>query len=90
MKIKKDWVDGHLIQDHVPNDAAFGYLSGIRLDIDELGSNWCPRVEILTKEEIQKREIEKERNLRRLKRETDRLSRRGRRRLDDLETTMRM
>ena len=37
-----------------------------------------------------KREIEKERNLRRLKRETDRLSRRGRRRLDDLETTMRM
>ncbi|AJV47718.1 Sfh1p [Saccharomyces cerevisiae YJM451] len=90
LKIKKDWVDGHLIQDHVPNDAAFGYLSGIRLDIDELGSNWCPRVEILTKEEIQKREIEKERNLRRLKRETDRLSRRGRRRLDDLETTMRM
>lgn len=56
--------------------------------------NWAPiggpRVEILTKEEIQKREIEKERNLRRLKRETDRLSRRGRRRLDDLETTMRM
>lgn len=90
LRVKKEWLEGHLNQDHVPNGAAFGYLSGIRLDIDELGVTWCPKVEVLTQEEIQKREIEKERNLRRLKRESDRMSRRGRRRLDDLETTMRI
>lgn len=90
LRVKKEWLEGHLNQDHVPNGAAFGYLSGIRLDIDELGVNWCPKVEVLTQEEIQKREIEKERSLRRLKRETDRMSRRGRRRVDDLETTMRI
>lgn len=95
LKLKKDWLEGHLNQDYLPNGAAFGYLSGIRLDIDNLGSNWCPKVEVLSQWEIEKREIEKERNLRRLKRESakveDRLSRRrGKRRLDDLETTMRM
>lgn len=90
LKVKKEWLEGHLNQEHVPNGAAFGYLSGIRLDIDELGVQWCPKVEVLTQEEIQKREIEKERNLRRLKRESDRMSRRGRRRVDDLETNMRI
>ena len=93
-KIKKEWLDGNISlgdSTTLMNDAAFGYLSGIRLDIDSLGVNWWPRVEILTPQEIQKREIEKERNLRRLKRESDRLTRRGgRRRLDDLETTMRI
>ncbi|SMN22626.1 similar to Saccharomyces cerevisiae YLR321C SFH1 Component of the RSC chromatin remodeling complex [Maudiozyma saulgeensis] len=91
-KIKKEWLDGNLSLGDTTllNDAAFGYLSGIRLDIDGLGINWCPKVEILTPQEIQKREIEKERNLRRLKRESDRLTRRGRRRLDDLETTLRI
>lgn len=90
LRVKKEWLEGHLNQDHVPNGAAFGYVSGIRLDMDELGVSWCPKVEVLTQEEIQKREIEKERNLRRLKRESDRMSRRGRRRVDDLETTMRI
>lgn len=90
LRVKKEWLEGHLNQEHVPNGAAFGYLSGIRLDVDELGVSWCPKVEVLTQEEIQKREIEKERNLRRLKRESDRMHRRGRRRIDDLETTMRI
>ncbi|CCH62085.1 hypothetical protein TBLA_0G01390 [Henningerozyma blattae CBS 6284] len=90
LKVKKEWLEGQLNQDHVPNGAAFGYLSGLRLDIDELGANWCPRVEELTQEEIQKREIEKERNLRRLKRDADRMGRRGRRRLDNLETSLRL
>jgi len=91
-KIKKEWLEGNLSLGDTTllNDAAFGYLSGIRLDIDALGINWCPKVEILTPQEIQKREIEKERNLRRLKRESDRLTRRGRRRLDDLDTTLRI
>lgn len=90
LRVKREWLEGHLNQEHVPNGAAFGYLSGIRLDVDELGVSWCPKVEVLTQEEIQKREIEKERNLRRLKRESDRMQRRGRRRVDDLETTMRI
>ncbi|CCF56087.1 hypothetical protein KAFR_0A06520 [Kazachstania africana CBS 2517] len=100
IKIKKDWIEGNLVGSSLDvnflnNDAAFGYLSGIRLDIDELGISWCPKVESLTQQEIQKREIEKERNLRRLKRESDRLHRRGfgsgrKRFIDDLETTMRI
>lgn len=90
LKIKKDFLEGHLNQEMVYNEAAFGYMAGVRLNIEELGQNWCPKIEILTLEEIQRREIEKERNLRRLKRESDRLSRRGRRRLDELETTMRI
>ncbi|CCD27068.1 Sfh1p NDAI_0J01760 [Naumovozyma dairenensis CBS 421] len=83
---------------NVQNYAAFGQLSGIRLDINsdydytssisnltsDLGIAWCPRLEELSTEEIQRREIEKERNLRRLKRETERIQRRGRRRLDEL------
>lgn len=92
LKIKREWLEGNLAlqETALQNEAAFGYLSGIRLDVDELGVNWCPRVEILTQQEIQKREIEKERNLRRLKRESDRLGRRGRRRMDDLESTLRI
>lgn len=93
IKMKKEWLEGHMHnQGHVPNYAAFGYLSGIRMDVETLGAAWCPRVEKLTPEEIQKRSIERERNMRRLKRESDRMvGKRGRRsRLDDLETTLRI
>lgn len=95
LRIKKDWIEGHLSPDQVMNGAAFGYISGVRLDIDSLGAEWCPKVEVLSQWEIEKREIEKERNMRRLKRESakveDRISRRrGKRRMDDLETTMRI
>ncbi|AMD21859.1 HFR004Wp [Eremothecium sinecaudum] len=95
LKVKKDWLEGHLNQETVPNGAAFGYLSGIRLDIDTLGVKWCPKVEVLSQWEIEKREIEKERNMRRLKRESAKVEdrivrRRGKRRMDDLETTMRL
>ncbi|SCU87363.1 LAMI_0D05776g1_1 [Lachancea mirantina] len=95
LRIKKDWLEGHISPDQVPNGAAFGYLSGIRLDVEALGAEWCPKVEVLSQWEIEKREIEKERNMRRLKRESakveDRVSRRrGKRRGDDLETTLRM
>ncbi|SCU87568.1 LAFA_0E07536g1_1 [Lachancea sp. 'fantastica'] len=95
LRVRKDWLEGHLSPDQIENGAAFGYLSGIRLSVDSLGADWCPKVEVLSQWEIEKREIEKERNLRRLKRESakveDRLSRRSRkRRVDDLETTMRI
>ena len=95
LKVKKDWLEGHLNQAQVENKAAFGYTSGIRLDIDTLGANWFPKVEVLSQWEIEKREIEKERNMRRLKRESAKVDdgrsrRRGKRRMEDLETTLRI
>ncbi|CDO93372.1 unnamed protein product [Kluyveromyces dobzhanskii CBS 2104] len=95
LKVKKDWLEGNLNLAHVENKAAFGYTSGIRLDIDTLGASWFPKVEVLSQWEIEKREIEKERNMRRLKRESAKVDdgrsrRRGKRRMDDLETTLRI
>lgn len=64
---------------------------GLRYDMKNMGEGWSPSVEVLTKWEIEKREIEKERNIRRLKRETMRVGddfgaprKRGRRRKDEL------
>lgn len=95
LKVKKEYLEGNssntsTTATNLNNEAAFGYLAGVRLNLDDLGENWAPRIELLTPEEIQRKEIEKERKLRRLKRENDRLSRRGRRRLDELELTMKL
>lgn len=95
LKVKKDWLESNLNLVHVENKAAFGFTSGIRLDIDTLGGDWIPKVEVLSQWEIEKREIEKERNMRRLKRESAKVDdgrsrRRGKRRMDDLETTLRI
>ncbi|EPE09042.1 snf5-domain-containing protein [Ophiostoma piceae UAMH 11346] len=67
-----------------PNDAAVSYsttaadssggAAGWRYDPDLLGDSWEPKVEILSKEEIEKREGDRERQLRRLRRETARFS----------------
>ncbi|KAK5781633.1 hypothetical protein RI543_000815 [Arxiozyma heterogenica] len=95
LKVKKEYLEGNSNNTstnitNLNNEAAFGYLAGVRLNLDDLGENWAPKIELLTPEEIQRKEIEKERKLRRLKRENDRLSRRGRRRLDELELTMKL
>lgn len=91
LKIKKEYMEGNLnTAANINNEAAFGYLAGVRLNLEDLGENWAPKIELLTPEEIQRKEIEKERKLRRLKRENDRLGRRGRRRLDELELTMKL
>ncbi|CAL9733825.1 chromatin structure-remodeling complex subunit Sfh1p [Monosporozyma servazzii] len=91
LKIKKEYMDGNLnTAANLNNEAAFGYLAGVRLNLEDIGENWAPKIELLTPEEIQRKEIEKERKLRRLKRENDRLGRRGRRRLDELELTMKL
>ncbi len=59
-----------------PNDAAAGVGEGTgwRYDPDLLGEQWEPKVEILSKEEMEKREGDRERQLRRLRRETARFS----------------
>ncbi|KAH3678152.1 hypothetical protein WICMUC_001668 [Wickerhamomyces mucosus] len=78
LKLKKDIiVDGHITD--VRNDAVFGREAGLRLDQPNLGSEWVPKIEELSQWEIEKREIERERNIRRLKRESMRVDDRGRR-----------
>lgn len=69
LKLKKDCIDGRLPQE-VLNQSAFGFEAGIRLDHETLGAGWTPSVEELSTWEIEKREMERERNIRRLKRES--------------------
>lgn len=69
LRSKKDFLEGRLPQE-LDNKSAFGYQGGIRLDQDTLGIDWSPTVEVLSQEEIQKRQVEKIRNSRRLKRST--------------------
>ena len=58
----------------IPNEAAHGAEAGWRYDNETLASEWEPRVEQLSKEEIEKREGDRERQIRRLRRETARFS----------------
>ncbi|KAI9171466.1 Chromatin structure-remodeling complex subunit SFH1 [Paramyrothecium foliicola] len=62
------------LQQELPNDAAHGSEAGWRYDPDHLADDWEPKVEILTKEEMEKREGDRERQVRRLRRETARFS----------------
>jgi hypothetical protein len=54
------------------NEAAYGLEAGIRLDTESLCSRWSPTLELLTRDEIERREGDRERQLRRLKRDTAR------------------
>lgn len=62
------------LQQELPNDAAHGAEAGWRYDPDHLADEWEPKIEILSKEEIEKREGDRERQVRRLRRETARFS----------------
>ncbi|KAH6898629.1 hypothetical protein B0T10DRAFT_115707 [Thelonectria olida] len=62
------------MQQELPNDAAHGQEAGWRYDPDQLADEWEPKIEILSKEEIEKREGDRERQVRRLRRETARFS----------------
>ncbi|KAK4454264.1 hypothetical protein QBC34DRAFT_392942 [Podospora aff. communis PSN243] len=60
-----------------PNDAALtagGEGAGWRYDPEHLADDWEPKLETLSKEEIEKREGDRERQIRRLRRETARFS----------------
>ncbi|PGH07941.1 hypothetical protein AJ80_07922 [Polytolypa hystricis UAMH7299] len=58
----------------IDNQSANGGEAGWRYDPDALGDEWEPKVETLSKEEIEKREGDRERQIRRLRRETARFS----------------
>jgi chromatin structure-remodeling complex subunit SFH1 len=58
----------------IDNDAAGPNEAGWRYDPEHLADEWEPKVEILSKEEIEKREGDRERQIRRLRRETARFS----------------
>ena len=58
----------------IPNDAAHGADAGWRYDHEHLADEWEPKVEQLSKEEIEKREGDRERQIRRVRRETARFS----------------
>jgi chromatin structure-remodeling complex subunit SFH1 len=57
-----------------PNDAAHGAEAGWRYDPEHLADEWEPKIEILSKDEMEKREGDRERQIRRLRRETARFS----------------
>lgn len=56
------------------NEAANGAEAGWRYEPEHLADEWEPKVELLSKEEIEKREGDRERQIRRLRRETARFS----------------
>ncbi|KAH7026325.1 uncharacterized protein B0I36DRAFT_156848 [Microdochium trichocladiopsis] len=62
------------IGNELPNDAAHGEDAGWRYDPEHLADVWEPKIEYISKEEIEKREGDRERQLRRLRRETARFS----------------
>lgn len=57
-----------------PNQAAHDAEAGWRYDQEHLGEDWGPILETLSKEEIEKREGDRERQIRRMRRETARFS----------------
>jgi len=69
---KKDLYDSGLPELDNSSARQDGADGGWRLDQEGLGVDWEPRVEQLSREEIEKREIDREREVRRLRRETAR------------------
>ncbi|KAI9790272.1 MAG: Chromatin structure remodeling complex protein sfh1 [Peltula sp. TS41687] len=67
-------VGGYGSGGEVDNMAVDGQEAGWRFDNEQLAEEWEPKVETLTKEEIEKREGDRERQIRRLRRETARFS----------------
>lgn len=63
-------VENEACEYHGTAESALGVGAGWRFDEDGLGLDWEPKIEVLSKEEIEKREGERERQLRRARRET--------------------
>lgn len=63
-------LDNEAAEVHGDGSLALGEGAGWRYDNEDLGAEWQPRVETLSKEEIEKREGDRERQIRRLRRET--------------------
>ena len=67
-------VGGNGYGGEIDNLALEGQEAGWRFDHEHLADEWEPKVETLSKEEIEKREGDRERQIRRLRRETARFS----------------
>ncbi|KIX98141.1 uncharacterized protein Z520_06221 [Fonsecaea multimorphosa CBS 102226] len=68
-------IGGNNLSGEIDNQAVRGEEgAGWRYDIDDFGAEWEPKFEALSKEEIEKREGDRERQLRRLRRETAKFS----------------
>lgn len=63
-------IDNEAAEVHGDGSFSMGEGAGWRFDNEDLGAEWQPRVETLSKEEIEKREGDRERQIRRLRRET--------------------
>ncbi|KAL9094321.1 MAG: hypothetical protein Q9165_003462 [Trypethelium subeluteriae] len=77
LRLKKEACEnGGLVSGYgeIENEAAEGAEAGWRYDPEHLADEWEPKVEVLSKEEIEKREGDRERQIRRLRRETARFS----------------
>jgi chromatin structure-remodeling complex subunit SFH1 len=77
LRLKKEACEnGGLVgEGEFENDAALPEVgAGWRYDHEHLCDEWEPKIEILSKEEIEKREGDRERQIRRLRRETARFS----------------
>jgi chromatin structure-remodeling complex subunit SFH1 len=77
LRLKKEACEnGGLVGDgEIENDAVDPVIgAGWRYDHEHLCDEWEPKVEVLSKEEIEKREGDRERQIRRLRRETARFS----------------
>ena len=67
-------VENEACEYHGTAESALGVGAGWRFDEDGLGIEWEPKIEVLSKEEIEKREGDRERQLRRARRETARFT----------------
>ena len=67
-------VGGNGYSGKIDNLAPEGQEAGWRYDYEHLADEWEPKLETLSKEEIEKREGDRERQIRRLRRETARFS----------------
>ncbi|KAF2120874.1 hypothetical protein BDV96DRAFT_485084 [Lophiotrema nucula] len=76
LRLKKEACEnGGLVGDgEFDNDAVYPNGAGWRYDHEHLCDEWEPKIEILSQEEIEKREGDRERQIRRLRRETARFS----------------
>ena len=76
LRLKKEVCEGQVfLGGEIDNEAIRPYEgAGWRYDIDDFGAEWEPKFEELSKEEIEKREYDRERQLRRLRRDAAKLT----------------
>ncbi|KJX93489.1 hypothetical protein TI39_contig4307g00002 [Zymoseptoria brevis] len=67
-------VENEACEYHGTAESALGVGAGWRFDENDLGGDWEPKIEVLNKEEIERREGDRERQIRRQRRETARFT----------------